>query len=148
MLGGYQTISIGRGCEYKPIVQHEILHALGRIHEQSRPDRNRYVTINRENIKKGIKNDQQCRLTKLIRCISIELVHNFEIMKANTGGLPYDYGSVMHYGAYDFSSNGKPTITPHQQVSIGQRRGLSDTDWKHLMKAYCSRDQASQSLGR
>ena len=53
MIGGRQTVSIGRGCEYKGIVQHEILHALGRIHEQSRLDRDSYVIINRQNIKKG-----------------------------------------------------------------------------------------------
>lgn len=54
MVRGRQIVSIGRGCEYKGIVQHEILHALGRVHEQSRLDRDNYVTINRQNIKKGI----------------------------------------------------------------------------------------------
>ena len=54
MIGGRQTVNIGRGCEYKGIVQHEILHALGRVHEQSRPDRDQYVIINKNNIIRGI----------------------------------------------------------------------------------------------
>lgn len=53
MIGGRQDISIGLGCEYKGIVQHEILHALGRIHEQNRIDRDDYVKINEENILEG-----------------------------------------------------------------------------------------------
>lgn len=69
-------------------------------------------------------------------------------MKANTQNLPYDYDSVMHYGAYDFSSNGKQTITPHHRVRIGQRKGLSSTDWKHVFKAYCTRELETQSLGK
>lgn len=69
-------------------------------------------------------------------------------MKANTQRLPYDYGSVMHYGVYDFSSNKKPTITPRRQVRIGQRKGLSSTDWKHVLKAYCTSELETQSLSK
>ena len=53
MVGGGQPISIGAGCVEKGIVQHEILHALGRIHEQSRLDRDQYVTIFPNNVKPG-----------------------------------------------------------------------------------------------
>lgn len=40
-----QNLSIGSGCDHKAIVEHEILHALGFYHEQSRMDRDDYVTI-------------------------------------------------------------------------------------------------------
>ena len=63
--------------------------------------------------------------------------HNFKKMKADTGGMPYDYGSVMHYGAYAFSRNRRPTISPRRPVRIGQRKGLSAIDWSHVKRAYC-----------
>lgn len=41
------------GCERKGVVIHEIFHALGRWHEQARPDRNLYIRIYPENIRAG-----------------------------------------------------------------------------------------------
>ena len=36
---------------------HEIFHALGRWHEQSRPDRDLYVEIHEDNIQSGMYNN-------------------------------------------------------------------------------------------
>ena len=50
---------------------------------------------------------------------------------------PYDYGSVMHYGSTEFSSNGQETITPKQNgVTIGQRNGMSTNDKDELNAVY------------
>ena len=48
-------MSLGSGCEYKGIAIHEMMHTLGFYHEQSRLDRDNYVTIKWENIAQGIK---------------------------------------------------------------------------------------------
>ena len=50
--GGRQTINLAAGC-YRLIPAHEIFHALGRLHEQSRPDRDNFITINMDNIRPG-----------------------------------------------------------------------------------------------
>merc|ERR1712055_639072 len=48
-----------------------------------------------------------------------------------------DYGSVMHYGAYAFSQNRKPTIqTKGGNYRIGQRNGVSDQDVLEIRKLY------------
>lgn len=48
-----QNVSIGAYCDELSIVEHEILHALGFFHEQSRYDRNSFVTIQFDNIQEG-----------------------------------------------------------------------------------------------
>jgi len=52
---GGQTLSLGDGCLEKGIIIHELLHALGFFHEQSRDDRDNFVTINMENIVEGME---------------------------------------------------------------------------------------------
>lgn len=49
-----QVVNIGQNCGIIAIVEHELLHALGFWHEQSRYDRDEYVTIVNENILEGL----------------------------------------------------------------------------------------------
>ncbi|XP_074641353.1 zinc metalloproteinase nas-6-like [Tubulanus polymorphus] len=94
MTGGAEFVSLHPTCILEDKIQHEILHALGFWHEQSRPDRDRYITINWDNIQTGHE-------------------HNFDVQQ-NTDmlGVKYDYYSLMHYDMYTWSKNDKPTITP------------------------------------
>ncbi len=80
------------------IIVHELGHALGMEHEQSRLDRDAYVTINWGNI-----SSTQC---------TDGCARNFEVQWATTSWLysPYDYDSVMHYRPTAFTSNGGNTI--------------------------------------
>ena len=51
---GLQDISLHKGgCIFAGIAAHEFLHAIGFSHEQCRPDRNSYLTINWNNIDAG-----------------------------------------------------------------------------------------------
>ena len=50
---GPQIVSLGNGCYTKGVIIHEVMHALGFWHEQSRPDRNQFVEIFWENVDQG-----------------------------------------------------------------------------------------------
>ena len=49
--GGKQNLSLGKGCGKKGVVIHELLHALGMMHEHCRADRDQFIRINFDNIK-------------------------------------------------------------------------------------------------
>ncbi len=50
---GAQLLSLGRSCFTYQTVKHELMHAIGFYHEQSRTDRDDYVNIYLENVKPG-----------------------------------------------------------------------------------------------
>ncbi|XP_036440035.1 high choriolytic enzyme 1-like [Colossoma macropomum] len=119
--GGEQVVSLNRrGCIYHGVIQHELLHALGFNHEQTRSDRDRHVRILYQNIIPGRE-------------------PNFRKIRTNNLHTPYDYSSVMHYGKYAFSRNRQPTIIPipDPNVAIGRATKMSRMDILRIKRLYC-----------
>lgn len=53
-IGGKQTVNLqSGGCTRIGTIEHEIMHALGFLHEQNRYDRDDFVIVQKENIKPG-----------------------------------------------------------------------------------------------
>jgi hypothetical protein len=120
--GGRQPLNLQRnGCLRHGIIIHEFLHALGFFHMHSATDRDNYVTVNWHNIQQGTE-------------------RNFHIPPAHiisSFGVPYDYCSVLHYGPYAFSRNGRRTIEPKDPTArIGQLNGFSAKDVERLGRMY------------
>ncbi len=88
MQGGRQEVYAGSSCR-KPQVTHEVLHALGLVHEHCRRDRDDYVEVIWDNIEPGKS-------------------HNFQNSGTPSGG--YDLRSVMHYTSTAWGINGAQTL--------------------------------------
>lgn len=127
MTGGSQRMSLVDSCVTRHgTIMHEFLHAYGFYHEQSRTDRDDYVYVNYDNIQPGTEGN----------------FRKYDEDEIDLLDTLYDYGSVLHYGAYGFAVDPSiPTIIPHDpDAEIGQRTHMSELDIERVQIFYCCLD--------
>jgi len=120
-LGGRQQLNLeAPGCVHQGVAIHEAIHAMGFFHEQSRPDRDEFVNI-------------------LWGNINPDMAYNFNKLswgEASTFDVPYDYRSIMHYNAKDFSNNGGDTIQAWNGSPVGSQNVMTGNDHNKLRRMY------------
>nr|VZI35148.1 unnamed protein product [Spirometra erinaceieuropaei] len=120
--GSPQAVSLAPSCATEGMILHQLGHVLGFYHEQSRPDRDDYVEVFRDNIRPEAWGNFEKKHPSIIDSLDE----------------PYDYDSIMHYDGF---SNAKPgrnmTMRPkthgHQ---IGQWVKPSPGDIRQTNKLY------------
>ncbi len=129
MTGGQQFITLAVGSCSSGNAAHEILHALGMYHEQTRCDRDSFVTIDYAEVDPDyISNFYKAGATTKTGACS-----------GATDMGAYDYGSIMHYPAYAFAIGSNPTIIPTQPLNgavMGQRSAVGPTDQATIDSLY------------
>lgn len=120
--GGLQPIRLSPGCQTQEIL-HEILHALGFIHEQSRLDRDQYVQVLWDNIEE--KYQPQFSIVP-------------ETLAEAMRGTPFDYRSIMLYRADTFAA--RPGLQSLRSLGAAPidpvREGLSEGDVARIKRLF------------
>jgi hypothetical protein len=121
-IGGHQPIYLDDRCFEKEIT-HELMHALGFIHEHSRPDRDQFVRVNWE----SIEEDKQSQFEAAPLS-----------MASPQKGRPFDFQSVMIYNPTDFAKvRGDYTLESLTGAKIEPTpSGISPEDLARLVIMY------------
>merc|ERR1711935_1051189 len=133
----YQSLNLGHGCVYQSTVQHEFMHALGFLHEQSRPDRDQHIDILWDNIIP----DMHSQFWKMETSDWQDLEES------------YDLKSVMHYEGWSFlteeaASVGNSSIVYKDTNDrfLSDPPAMSSSDIQQMLRRYGEVCQARTDL--
>lgn len=131
--GGVRNIDLNSSCNKWGVIVHELMHAIGFWHEQSRPDRDQYVTIIWDNLSRKARVNFK----------------KYGRDRVDSLGVPYDLKSIMHYSESAWTGSKDrisiKTKDPKLQHLIrGDRtsNGFSELDIKQIRLLYkCNGNQ-------
>lgn len=126
---GVQILLLNRHCMKRNDILHKLMHVLGFFHKHNRPDRDKHVKIQWENIEDGKQ--------KNFKTVTFsEHADYYNKVYINT---TYDFASVMCNPSHGWSKNKKPIIIPRNKSVIIKANGLSELDKLKIGRLYeCS----------
>ncbi|WP_078777721.1 M12 family metallopeptidase [Elizabethkingia ursingii] len=99
-------------------IAHEIMHSMGIEHEQSRPDRDKYIIVHTNRIQRGMEN-------------------NWNIEPEFAGFGTFDFKSVMLYDSNAGSIDSRPVMTKLDGTTFeSNEEGLSEGDYAGINHLY------------
>jgi len=140
---------VEQGCEDLDQLLHELLHVLGFIHEQSRPDRNRYVEI----LWNNIDDEKKGNFRRFAETNNVLTPYDFErrvFSKLRGSQSRNNFFSILHYPDSMFAKYpNQPTMRAryegHDRMGNDQ---LSVFDQIKINRLYkCGAGKCSDKLG-
>jgi len=159
-VGGMQRLDLASGCFSTQTIQHEMAHALGILHEQTRKDRDDFVVVQWGNIlgcpssatEIGDCNYNACK-NNPSDCGCSDLISdpntgeatynslcgkagNFTTNSSRSDILDYDLNSIMHYYSTSFTKGGSTLTTVDSSLSISPAFSMTELDAAKMRTLY------------